>query len=161
MSTKSKPTHRYTLLVEWSEEDGCYIGRCPELMLGGVHGNDRAKVFAELEEVVEEWIADAEKHGEELPDPLAGKELFGKFVLGVGKDLQKAIAIAAQRSSLSLNNYAVQVLARGIDPTARKMISWVPSGENAVPYRGSPSPWTPEKKSINDSDNPRRVDSAG
>ena len=33
---------RYAKYVEWSDEDQCFVGRCPELMLGGVHGNDGA-----------------------------------------------------------------------------------------------------------------------
>ena len=37
---------RYAKFVEWSEEDKCFIGRCPELMLGGVQGNDEAKACA-------------------------------------------------------------------------------------------------------------------
>jgi hypothetical protein len=43
-----KQAARYLKLVEWSNEDDCFIGRCPELMLGSVHGNDEAKVYAEL-----------------------------------------------------------------------------------------------------------------
>ena len=35
-----KLSDRYLKIVEWSEEDGCYVGRCPGLMLGGVHGMD-------------------------------------------------------------------------------------------------------------------------
>ena len=35
---------RYAKFVEWSDEDKCFIGRCPELMLGGVHENDEAKI---------------------------------------------------------------------------------------------------------------------
>lgn len=44
----------YAKFVEWSDEDECFIGRCPELMLGGVHGDNEAKVYAELCEAVEE-----------------------------------------------------------------------------------------------------------
>ncbi len=51
-----KPSDRYLKIVEWSDEDRCYVGRCPGLMLGGVHGNDEAKVYRELCQVVEEWI---------------------------------------------------------------------------------------------------------
>jgi hypothetical protein len=29
---------RYAKFVEWSDENQCFIGRCPELTLGGVHG---------------------------------------------------------------------------------------------------------------------------
>ena len=44
----------YLKTVEWSDEDQCYVGRCPELMLGGVHGKNEQKVFAELCTVIDE-----------------------------------------------------------------------------------------------------------
>jgi predicted RNase H-like HicB family nuclease len=47
---------QYEMVVEWSEEDQCFVGRCPELMFGGVHGSDKGKVYAELCVVVEEMI---------------------------------------------------------------------------------------------------------
>jgi hypothetical protein len=40
-----KPSDRYLKLVAWSEEDQCYVGRCPDLMLGGVHGSDETAVY--------------------------------------------------------------------------------------------------------------------
>jgi hypothetical protein len=48
---------RYAKFVEWSDEDRCFIGRCPELMTGGVHGSDEAKVYAELCQASEEMAA--------------------------------------------------------------------------------------------------------
>ncbi len=36
----SKTSDPYVKVVAWSEEDQCYIGRCPGLMLGGAHGSD-------------------------------------------------------------------------------------------------------------------------
>lgn len=38
---------RYAKFVEWSDEDDCFIGRCPELMMGGVHGQDEAKAYGD------------------------------------------------------------------------------------------------------------------
>ena len=43
----SKTSDRYVKVVAWSEEDQCYIGRCPGLMLGGVHGSDEQAVYAD------------------------------------------------------------------------------------------------------------------
>jgi hypothetical protein len=54
-SAAAKAGH-YIKFVEWSEADQAYIGRCPGLFAGGVHGDDRAKVFEELCDVVAEWI---------------------------------------------------------------------------------------------------------
>ena len=51
-----KKSDRYLKIVEWSEQDHCYVGTCPGLMLGGVHGTDETKVYEELCQAVEEWI---------------------------------------------------------------------------------------------------------
>ena len=74
---------KYVKYVEWSEEDQCFIGRCPEIFSGAVHGSDEAKVYAELCETVEEWIELLEKDGVPLPESLGGKEFSGKFVVRV------------------------------------------------------------------------------
>ena len=42
-----KKSDRYLKIVEWSDEDNCYIGRAPGLMLGGVHGDDETKVYSD------------------------------------------------------------------------------------------------------------------
>jgi predicted HicB family RNase H-like nuclease len=101
---------QYLKIVEWSEEDQCYVGTCPGLMLGGVHGDDEAKVYKELCQAVEEWIELYQADGEALPPPTAGKEYSGKFVVRVGKDLHKALAIDALRYGESLNSYCQNVL---------------------------------------------------
>ncbi len=59
----SKTSDRYVKVVAWSEEDQCYIGRCPGLMFGGVHGSDERAVYAELCEAVDEWIRLHEAEG--------------------------------------------------------------------------------------------------
>ena len=43
-------------------------------MLGGIHGDDEAKVYKELCQAVEEWIDLYEQDGEPLPEATAGKE---------------------------------------------------------------------------------------
>ena len=63
-----KTTDQYLKIVEWSEEDQCYVGTCPNLTLGGVHGKNEAKVFGELCHAVEEWIDICEKDGEPETD---------------------------------------------------------------------------------------------
>ncbi|MCB1235546.1 MAG: pilus assembly protein HicB [Verrucomicrobiae bacterium] len=62
-----KPADRYFRWVEWSDEDQCYIGRCPDLFFGGCHGNDRAEVYTELCRLVEEAVADFESSDSPLP----------------------------------------------------------------------------------------------
>jgi predicted RNase H-like HicB family nuclease len=65
---------KYVKLVEWSDEDQCFIGSCPELFYGGCHGQDARRVFSELCEIVEETIGIYEREGRPLPSPMSGRE---------------------------------------------------------------------------------------
>ncbi len=105
-----KKSDRYIKIVEWSKEDQCYVGTCPGLMLGGIHGDDESKVYKELTQVVEEWITIYEQDGVPLPDATASREYSGKFVLRVGKDLHKSLAIGALRHGESLNQHCMNLL---------------------------------------------------
>ncbi|MBF0105295.1 MAG: toxin-antitoxin system HicB family antitoxin [Deltaproteobacteria bacterium] len=101
---------KYLKIVEWSEEDQCYVGTCPGLMIGGVHGKIEAKVYAELCKIVDEWIKIYKKDGVPLPKATANKDFSGKFVLRTGKSFHKALAIAALRQGESLNNFCLKIL---------------------------------------------------
>ena len=70
-----KTSNRYVKVVAWSEEDQCYIGRCPGLTLGGVHGSNERAVYAELCDVVDEWIRLHESEGWPLPEPTSLREI--------------------------------------------------------------------------------------
>ena len=50
-----RATDIYHRWVAWSEEDQTYIGRCPDLFRGGVHGDEPLKVARELQQVIDEW----------------------------------------------------------------------------------------------------------
>ena len=65
---------RYVKLVEWSDEDRCFIGSCPELSYGGCHGSDAQRVFSELCKIVDETIELYERDGRTLPSPMSGRE---------------------------------------------------------------------------------------
>lgn len=111
-----KVSNQYLKIVEWSEEDQCYVGTCPGLMLGGIHGDDEAKVYKELCQAVEEWIEIYQEDREALPASTAGKNYSGKFVVRVGRDLHKALAIDALRQGESLNAYCVNKLREERSP---------------------------------------------
>lgn len=66
------PTDKYVKIVEWSEQDGCYVGSCPELFYGGCHGSDPRAVFDELCEIIEENIRLYQQDGKTLPSPMSG-----------------------------------------------------------------------------------------
>ena len=66
-----KESARYAKIVEWSEEDQCYVGSSPGLIYGGCHGADEKAVFEALCDAVDEAIALYRKDGKPLPPPTA------------------------------------------------------------------------------------------
>ena len=74
-----KLSARYAKIVEWSEEDGCYVGSAPGLLLGGCHGDDEQEVFGELCRIVEEAIALYQAEGKSLPPATSGHDLANKM----------------------------------------------------------------------------------
>ncbi len=68
---------RYLKVIEWSDEDGCYVGSSPGLFLGGCHGDDERAVFDELCTIVEETIELYRQDGRPLPLATAGRDWAG------------------------------------------------------------------------------------
>ena len=67
-----KDSARYAKIVEWSEEDQCFVGSAPGLVYGGCHGDDEKDVFNELCQIVEEAIAFYVEDGKPLPAATCG-----------------------------------------------------------------------------------------
>jgi predicted HicB family RNase H-like nuclease len=103
---------RYTKIVEWSDEDDCFIGSAPPMIGQCCHGNDETKVYAELCGIVEEWIEILEGDGVPLPEPLDVKAFSGKFVLRLEPAIHRRLAAKARAAGESLNSFCVKALAR-------------------------------------------------
>lgn len=74
-----KDSARYAKIVEWSDEDECYVGSAPGLLLGGCHGPDERTVFAELCQIVEEAIELYRADGRALPPPTSGRDFANRM----------------------------------------------------------------------------------
>ena len=74
-----KDSAKYVKIVEWSEEDQCYVGSAPGLMFGGCHGNDEKEVFNELCQAVEAAIELYRNDGKPLPTPTSGRDFATKM----------------------------------------------------------------------------------
>jgi len=74
-----KHSARYAKIVEWSDEDDCYVGSCPGLFYGGCHGDDEQQVFAELCRIVDETIELYRQDGKTLPPPTSGKDYANRM----------------------------------------------------------------------------------
>ncbi|MCY3692481.1 MAG: hypothetical protein OXI54_09435 [Chloroflexota bacterium] len=74
-----KDSARYVKIVEWSEEDGCYVGSAPGLIYGGCHGDDERQVFEELCQIVEEAVELYRADGKLLPPATSGRDLANRL----------------------------------------------------------------------------------
>jgi len=104
----------YIKVVEWSQEDQCYVGTAPGLIIGGVHGKSQEKVFKELCVAVQEAVATFRKVGKPLPPETANKDFSGKIALRISPSLHKKIAIKAQLKGESVNRFIQEQLENKI-----------------------------------------------
>jgi predicted RNase H-like HicB family nuclease len=74
-----KESARYVKIVEWSEEDRCYVGSSPGLLYGGCHGDNEQEVFQELCQIVEEVIDLYNQDGKPLPPPISDRNFANKM----------------------------------------------------------------------------------
>lgn len=74
-----KDSAKYAKIVEWSDEDQCYVGSAPGLVFGGCHGNDERLVFEQLCQIVEEAIELHVQTGKPLPPATSGRDFANKM----------------------------------------------------------------------------------
>jgi len=74
-----KDSAKYAKIVEWSQEDHCYVGSAPGLIYGGCHGDDERQVFAELCDIVEEAIALYRADNKPLAPATSGRDLANRL----------------------------------------------------------------------------------
>lgn len=75
-----KESARYVKIVEWSDEDHCFVGSCPGLIYGGCHGQDEVAVFEQLCAAVDEVIELYRRDGKPLPPPTSGRDYASKML---------------------------------------------------------------------------------
>lgn len=74
-----KESAKYVKIVEWSDEDQCYVGSAPGLIFGGCHGDNEKDVFDNLCQIVEEAIALYKEEGRPLPPATSGRDFANKL----------------------------------------------------------------------------------
>jgi predicted RNase H-like HicB family nuclease len=109
-----KTRDRFLKIVEWSEEDQCYVGSIPGWLGRCCHGDNEETVYHELCQILDEWIDIYETDNLPLPPAIAGKTYSGKFQLRIDKELHKALAIRAMQADESLNSFCGKILKQTI-----------------------------------------------
>ena len=110
-----KDRDKYLKIVEWSEEDQCYVGSVPGWIGKCCHGEKEEEVYHKLCQIVDEWVKIYLQDGMPLPSATAEKKYSGKFQLRVGDKLHRALVIRAMQSGESLNNFCVKLLKKVVE----------------------------------------------
>lgn len=66
---------RYEVIFYWSSEDSAFIAEVPELAGCASDGATYAEALANVEVVIQEWLATARELGRPIPEP-KGRLLF-------------------------------------------------------------------------------------
>lgn len=74
---------KYTKIVEWSDEDQCFIGYCPGIIGPCCHGNDEDEVYRELCQIVDEWLEVSSPQEALLQENNLNKEERGELQPGM------------------------------------------------------------------------------
>jgi len=115
MKTKTRDVktlaRRYLKVIEWSDEDNCYIGSAPPMIGQCCHGDTEAEVLKQLNTIVEEWVEIFLTDGRPLPEATAGKRYSGKFLVRVKPEVHQKAALKAAARGESLNEFVAEAIA--------------------------------------------------
>ena len=101
---------RYLKLVEWSDQDRCFVGSAPPIIGPCCHGRTEAGVMGQLSTIVEEWVRIMLADGHPLPAGTAGRKYSGQFVVRLTPELHKKAALKALARGESLNQFVTTTL---------------------------------------------------
>jgi len=101
-------------LVEWSDQDDCFVGSLLPEIGPCCHGNNEETVYKELCRIADEWEKIYKKDGDPLPKNALKREYSGKFFVRTQKELHKALVIQALQAGQSLNSLVGNILKKEI-----------------------------------------------
>jgi predicted HicB family RNase H-like nuclease len=102
----------YLKIVEWSDDDQCYVGSAPPLIGQSCHGKTEADVIEQLQVIVEEWVGLLLVDGKPLPEGTAERRFSGKFVVRLSPEIHRKVALKAMARGESLNEFVSETLAQ-------------------------------------------------
>ncbi len=106
--------NKYTVRVEWSDEDDAFLAKCIEFPSIITHGNSRYNAIEELESAISETIKWMEEDGEKFPEPLSSKSYKGNISLRIPSDTHKELAIMAADKELSINQFITTLIEKNL-----------------------------------------------
>lgn len=101
----------YAARIEYSDEDGCFIGHIAGINdIVGFHGESVPELRVAFEEAVDDYLETCEKLNHSPQKPFSGK-----LMLRLPPDVHAAIAIAAEVSGKSINQWTTDTLTEVLE----------------------------------------------
>ena len=110
-------THRgYAARIDYSDEDGCFVGHIAGINdVVGFHGESVEELRDAFVESVDDYLETCEKLNRSPQKPYSGN-----LMLRIPPQIHAAIAMAAEVSGKSINQWASDTLAGVLQTDARK-----------------------------------------
>jgi predicted HicB family RNase H-like nuclease len=103
--------NRYAYRVEWSPNEGTYVGSCIEVPFLRRAAPTAQQALADITAAVDQYVEDAQTCGEEAPTPLSERSYSGTIVVRTSPELHARLARKATEQRVSMNQWVVQKLA--------------------------------------------------
>ncbi|MBE2199701.1 MAG: type II toxin-antitoxin system HicB family antitoxin [Anaerolinea sp.] len=104
-------THKgYAAQIEYSHEDQCFVGHIAGIKdVVGFHGESVSELRAAFEEAVDDYLETCAKLNRSPQKPYSGK-----LMLRVPPEIHAAVAVAAEVSGKSINQWAAEKFADAV-----------------------------------------------
>ncbi|MBN1652294.1 MAG: toxin-antitoxin system HicB family antitoxin [Deltaproteobacteria bacterium] len=101
---------KYGFRVEWSEEDGEYVGICAELPSLSWVAKTAEGALRGIRKVAKEAVRDMAASSEPVPEPFATRRYTGELRVRLPSSLHRRLTIEAAERRRSLNRLIVDKL---------------------------------------------------
>jgi len=105
---------KYTIRVQWSEEDEAFLANCLEFPSLMTHGDTQLEAIEELKVVLQFAIDDLRDKGKTLPVPIGERQFKGNISLRIPPETHEQLFYNANEEQLSLNQYITTVLEKNL-----------------------------------------------
>ena len=104
-------THKgYAAQIEYSDDDQCFVGHIAGIKdVVGFHGESVSELRAAFEEAVDDYLETCAKLNRSPQRPYSGK-----LMLRIPPEIHAAVAVAAEVSGKSINQWAAEKFADAV-----------------------------------------------
>lgn len=104
----------YRIEIVKEQEEGGYVLHCPELSGCITCGETIQEGLEMLEDAKKCWFTACLEDGVTIPEPTRLEDYSGQFKLRLPKSLHKQLAQRSSEEGVSMNQYCVYLLSKGL-----------------------------------------------